>query len=86
MTSGITAWATYIPRPRLERSAIASAHQWVAPSLKGLAKGRRAYCSWDEDIVTMALSNQGSAMRPGAITAISGRQRPPTERASMRKE
>src|SRR5260370_5024362 len=55
MTFGITAWGTYIPRPRLERSAIASAHQWVAPSLKGLAKGRRAYCSWDEDIVTMAV-------------------------------
>jgi acetyl-CoA acetyltransferase len=55
MTSGITAWGAYIPRPRLERSAIASAHQWVAPSLKGLAKGRRAYCSWDEDIVTMAV-------------------------------
>ena len=36
MTFGITAWGTYIPRPRLERSAIASAHQWVAPSLKGL--------------------------------------------------
>src|SRR5712671_3024128 len=55
MTSGLTAWGAYIPRPRLERSAIASAHQWVAPSLKGLAKGRRAYCSWDEDIVTMAV-------------------------------
>jgi 3-hydroxy-3-methylglutaryl CoA synthase len=39
----------------MERSAIAAAHVWMAPSLKGLAKGRRAYCSWDEDVVTMAV-------------------------------
>ncbi len=63
MTFGITAWGTYIPRPRLERSAIASAHQWVAPSLKGLAKGRRAYCSWDEDIVTMAVEAARNCLR-----------------------
>ena len=55
MTVGITAWGAYVPRPRLARSAIASAHGWLAPSLKGLAKGRRAYCSWDEDVVTMAV-------------------------------
>ena len=63
MTFGITAWSAYIPRPRLERSAIASAHQWVAPSLKGLAKGRRAYCSWDEDIVTMAVEAARNCLR-----------------------
>jgi len=63
MTFGITAWGAYIPRPRLERSAIASAHQWVAPSLKGLAKGRRAYCSWDEDIVTMAVEAARNCLR-----------------------
>jgi 3-hydroxy-3-methylglutaryl CoA synthase len=55
MTFGITAWGGYIPRLRLERGAIAAQHAWMAPSLKGLAKGRRAYCSWDEDIVTMAV-------------------------------
>ena len=38
MMSGITAWGAYVPRPHLERSAIAS-----APSMKGLAKGRREY-------------------------------------------
>jgi 3-hydroxy-3-methylglutaryl CoA synthase len=27
----------------------------MAPSLKGLAKGRRAFCGWDEDVVTMAV-------------------------------
>src|ERR1700757_367655 len=55
MEFGITAWGGYIPRLRMERSAIAAAHAWMAPSLKGLAKGRRAYCSWDEDVVTMAV-------------------------------
>src|ERR1700761_9824278 len=55
MAFGITAWGGYIPRLRMERSAIAAQHAWMAPSLKGLAKGRRAYCSWDEDVVTMAV-------------------------------
>jgi len=55
MTRGIIAWGGYLPRLRLERSAIAATHAWMAPSLKGLAKGRRAYCSWDEDAVTMAV-------------------------------
>ncbi len=55
MAYGIIAWGGYLPRLRMERSAIAAAHSWMAPSLKGLAKGRRAYCSWDEDVVTMAV-------------------------------
>lgn len=55
MAFGIMAWGAYIPRPRMERAAIAATHAWMAPSLKGLAKGRRAYCSWDEDVVTMAV-------------------------------
>jgi 3-hydroxy-3-methylglutaryl CoA synthase len=55
MAFGITGWGTYIPRFRLERGAVASTHAWMAPSLKGLAKGRRAFCSWDEDVVTMAV-------------------------------
>jgi 3-hydroxy-3-methylglutaryl CoA synthase len=55
MALGITAWGAYIPRLRLDRSAIAATHAWMAPSLKGLAKGRRAYCCWDEDVVTMAV-------------------------------
>jgi 3-hydroxy-3-methylglutaryl CoA synthase len=55
MAFGITAWGAYIPRLRLERAAIAATHAWMAPSLKGLAQGRRAYCCWDEDVVTMAV-------------------------------
>jgi 3-hydroxy-3-methylglutaryl CoA synthase len=52
---GIVSWGAYVPRLRLERAVIAAMHAWMAPSLKGLAKGRRAYCSWDEDVVTMAV-------------------------------
>ena len=55
MAFGISSWGAYVPRRRLERRAIADAHAWMAPSLKGLAKGRRAYCNWDEDAVTMAV-------------------------------
>lgn len=39
----------------MERGAIAAAHKWMAPGLRGQAKGRRAFCSWDEDSVTMAV-------------------------------
>jgi 3-hydroxy-3-methylglutaryl CoA synthase len=52
---GITAFGAYVPRLRLDRAAIAAAHRWMAPSLKGLAKGERAFCSWDEDAITMAV-------------------------------
>jgi len=55
MAFGIIAWGAYIPRLRLERAVIAATHAWMAPSLKGLAQGRRAYCCWDEDVVTMAV-------------------------------
>lgn len=52
---GITGFGGYVPRLRMERAAIAAAHKWMAPSLRSLAKGRRAFCSWDEDSVTMAV-------------------------------
>ena len=52
---GITGYGGYIPRLRMQRAAIADAHRWMAPSLKSLAKGHRAFCSWDEDSVTMAV-------------------------------
>jgi 3-hydroxy-3-methylglutaryl CoA synthase len=55
MSFGIMSWGAYIPRLRLERAVIAATHSWMAPSLKGLAQGRRAYCCWDEDVVTMAV-------------------------------
>lgn len=52
---GITGFGAYVPRQRLERTAIAAAHRWMAPSLKGLAKGSRAFASWDEDAITLAV-------------------------------
>src|ERR1700689_5205334 len=55
MALGITAWGPYVPGQRLDRGAIAATPAWMAPALKSLAKGRRAYCSWDEDVVTMAV-------------------------------
>ena len=55
MAFGITGWGSYVPRLRLERAAIAATHAWMAPGLKGQAKGRRAFCGWDEDVITMAV-------------------------------
>ena len=59
---GITAFGAYIPRLRLERAAIARAHAWMAPSLRNLAKGSRAFCNWDEDTVTMAVEAARDAL------------------------
>ncbi|SEP93642.1 hydroxymethylglutaryl-CoA synthase family protein [Thalassovita taeanensis] len=55
MDFGITSFGAYVPRMRLERAAIAKAHKWMAPGLAGAAKGSRAFCSWDEDALTMAV-------------------------------
>lgn len=52
---GLLASARYVPRLRLERSEMFSLHKWMAPGLKGLAKGQRAIANWDEDSVTMAV-------------------------------
>lgn len=61
-TYGITGYGGYIPRLRLERSAIAAAHQWMAPALAGQAKGQRAFCSWDEDSITMGVEAARDAL------------------------
>ncbi|MFT3666941.1 3-oxoacyl-[acyl-carrier-protein] synthase III C-terminal domain-containing protein [Piscinibacter sp.] len=52
---GITGYGGYVPRLRMQRAAIAAAHAWMAPGLRGLGKGQRAFCSWDEDSLTMAV-------------------------------
>jgi 3-hydroxy-3-methylglutaryl CoA synthase len=52
---GITRFGAYVPRLRIDRAIIANAHSWMAPSLKGHAKGSRAFTNWDEDAVTMAV-------------------------------
>lgn len=57
MTSetGILGFGAYIPKNRLQRSAIHAANGWFAGGLKGLAKGERAIANWDEDTITMAV-------------------------------
>lgn len=67
---GITAYGAHIPRLRMERTAIAGAHRWMAPGLRSLARGRRAFCSWDEDSITMAVEAARDALMPGAATAV----------------
>lgn len=52
---GILSFGAYIPRNRLQRSAIHAANAWFAPGLAGLAKGERAIANWDEDTITMAV-------------------------------
>jgi 3-hydroxy-3-methylglutaryl CoA synthase len=54
-TVGILAYGAYLPRLRLARKAVAESNAWFNPALKGLAKGERTMCNWDEDAVTMAV-------------------------------
>jgi hydroxymethylglutaryl-CoA synthase len=59
---GIISFGAYIPRKRLQRSAIHAANAWFAPDLGGLAKGARAIADWDEDSVTMAVEAARDAL------------------------
>jgi hydroxymethylglutaryl-CoA synthase len=52
---GILSVGAYVPRTRLQRKAIGAANGWFNPGLRGLAKGERAICNWDEDSITMAV-------------------------------
>jgi hydroxymethylglutaryl-CoA synthase len=52
---GIAAFGAYVPRSRLQRSAVVSAFSWFNGGLKALGKGERAMAGWDEDVITMAL-------------------------------
>ncbi len=52
---GITRYGGYVPRLRLSRKAAVEANGWFNPALKGLAKGTRSMCNWDEDTLTMAV-------------------------------
>ncbi len=53
--SGILSFGAYVPRTRLQRKAVAAANSWFAPGLRGLARGERATCNWDEDSITMGV-------------------------------
>ena len=52
---GITSFGAYIPRLRLQRSAILEANTWANGALAANGKGERSMCNWDEDSVTMAV-------------------------------
>ena len=55
MSVGIHEFGGYVPLQRLERETIANANAWFNPTLRGLGKGERSICNWDEDSVTMAV-------------------------------
>lgn len=67
---GITAFGAYVPRLRIDRKLIADAHKWMAPGLRGQAKGSRAFTSWDEDAITMAVEAARDALSGGGLDAI----------------
>lgn len=52
---GITGYSAYVPRLRLQRSAISAAHVWSDPSYAAKGRGERAICAWDEDAITMGV-------------------------------
>jgi 3-hydroxy-3-methylglutaryl CoA synthase len=66
---GITGFGAYLPRRRLQRSAIAAANTWFDASLRGLARGERTMCNWDEDPITMAVE---AARDLGMADAVDG--------------
>ena len=61
--TGIRSFGAFVPRRRLSRAAIAQANAWAFPSLKGLGKGERSMCSWDEDAITMAVEAGRDCLR-----------------------
>lgn len=69
-TFGITAYGAYVPRLRLDRAIIAAAHKWAAPGLRGQAKGSRAFASWDEDAITMAVEAARDALGEGDASGL----------------
>lgn len=67
---GITAYGAYVPRLRIDRAHIAVAHKWAVPGLRSQAKGSRAFTSWDEDAITMAVEAARDAIGPGDASKI----------------
>lgn len=53
--TGILRHGAYVPMNRLQRSAVAQSHAWAIPGLRGLGKGEKSFCSYDEDSITMAV-------------------------------
>jgi 3-hydroxy-3-methylglutaryl CoA synthase len=68
---GIKSHAAYVPRLRMDRAAISQAHAWALPALKGAARGERAFCSWDEDSITMSVEAVRACLRSRPTAAVS---------------
>ena len=71
--TGIKSYAAYVPRLRMERASIAAAHAWALPGLRGLAKGERSFCSWDEDSITLSVEAVRAClkgMKPAPVAAL----------------
>ena len=67
---GIKSYAASVPRLRMDRASIAAAHAWALPSLRGLGKGERSFCSWDEDSITMSVDAVRACVRGSASAPI----------------
>jgi 3-hydroxy-3-methylglutaryl CoA synthase len=67
---GLSFFGAYVPRLRLERAVIAAAHSWAMPSLAAAAKGSRAFASWDEDAITMAVEAARDALDDAPVRSI----------------
>jgi hydroxymethylglutaryl-CoA synthase len=67
---GLVAFGGYVPQLRLRRSAITAANKWINPSASG--KGERAFASWDEDAVTMAVEAARDALNTSSRDQIGG--------------
>jgi len=53
---GISSYAGYIPRYRLNRMTVFGAMGWLNPVLIAAARGEKAVCNFDEDALTMAVT------------------------------
>src|ERR1700722_12145368 len=69
---GILSYGAYLPRRRLQRSAIHAVNAWFAPALKALAQGERCIANWDEDSITMAVEAGRDALSGFARARVTG--------------
>ncbi|MHB8770149.1 MAG: SDR family NAD(P)-dependent oxidoreductase [Syntrophales bacterium] len=69
---GIQSYGAYIPRLRLERTAIFQALGWFAPALVMVAQGERSMCNHDEDSLTMAVAAARDCLTGMDRSAIDG--------------
>lgn len=54
MGFGLLSYGAYLPRLRLDRTAMSAANSWFSPGLAS-QKGERAMAGWDEDPITMGV-------------------------------